>query len=464
MTPDPPVPDHPDREALRAFLLAEDEPGPAASVEAHLAAGCPLCLAAARRILAEIQGQDEGPGRERSRRRPEEPERLEEERVRRALDRALRHEALVEGERRLAPALRERLRALTPERQHEAIRRKRTFRFYSLADLLADEAREQAPVDVARALDAAQLAVAVARQLDPAAYPRGLVADTTARAWAALGNARRVRGELDAAERAFGRARSHLGLGARDPLERADVLSLLGSLRLDQLRLRGATEGLEEAAELYRAAGDRTGEGKVLMKLARVAAEAGDPESAVRLLERAEPLVDSASDRRLLLKARHARAARLTEAGRAWEAMALFRSLRRDFLRTMSPMEAQHLPWLAGRIYEGLDQLDQAAEAYDSVRRFFRENEHDFDFVVSTLDLVAVRLKQGRTRDVQRLAEQMLPVFASCDLPKEAMKALVYFQRAAVAERATAAAVHDLTAYLQRTRRNPDLPYRGEPS
>ncbi|MFP3941121.1 MAG: tetratricopeptide repeat protein [Thermoanaerobaculia bacterium] len=448
------TPDHPGSTLLERFVLADTDPEATAAVEAHLRDGCLLCLVEVQEVFRAIRLRDPEPLGEPP------PERLED-RLRRMSARVRHHQIRIEAERRIAPWLRERLRVLTRPQQREAVKGKGAFKLFGLAELLAEEARSEAHRDVNRALEVAELAMVVADAVDPAAYAPGQVADATVAAWAALGNALRVRADLAGAERALGVARNQLALGAGDPMTRADLLSLIASLRLDQARFPEAREALDEATILFQQVGDRPGEGKSLIQLAEVAAETGEPERAVGLLEAAEALLDPAANRHLYLTAKHSRAARLVDARRAWEAMALFRSFQRAFLDAMPPSKTRRLPWLLGWIHEGMDQPEQAAELFERVRRSFQAEEEHFDFVVATLDLVRVRLKQGMTGEVQGLVEELLPVISTCELPKEAMKALMYFQRAALTERLTDSAVREVSSFLQRARRNPDLPYPG---
>ncbi|MFP3940644.1 MAG: tetratricopeptide repeat protein [Thermoanaerobaculia bacterium] len=453
---EPEIAEHPRSEALEAFLRMEDPTRSHGEVETHLRRGCLRCQLQVYRILRVLHrkaGADQAGAKDL------------ESRVRRGYALFHRHEVLATGERRLAPYLRERLRTLTWERQQEAVHRQPEFQLYTLADLLTDEARAAAIDDVSRTLDVARLAVAVAEEVGRVVYPPGLAADARCRAASALGNAHRVRAELREAERAFATARAHLEDGEKHPADRAEYLSLLGSLRLDQARFGEAVEVLEEAAGLYQQVGDRTGEGKALLKLGRAAGEAAHPTRAVRFLEQAEEILAAVGEDRFRVYARHSQAHWLTEAGRAWEAMALFRSSKTDFQRHFrSPSEAPRIPWLAGKIYEGLGQLDLAEEQYEVARNAFWDDQLRFYFVVATLDRVAVLLELGRTEEVKRLAEELVPVFRSCDLPKEAAVALVYFQRAVLTESATVRAVRELATYLRRARTNPDLPYPAEGS
>ena len=53
----------------------------------------------------------------------------------------------------------------------------------------------------------------------------------------------------------------------------------------------------------------------------------------------------------------------------------------------------------------------------------------------------------------------MYPIFRSQDIHREAVAALLLFERAVAAETATAALAHDVARYLTRARNNPYLRY-----
>ena len=53
----------------------------------------------------------------------------------------------------------------------------------------------------------------------------------------------------------------------------------------------------------------------------------------------------------------------------------------------------------------------------------------------------------------------MLPIFRSRDVHREAIAALIVFQRAAASEQATQALVEELAAYLRRAAHQPGLPF-----
>lgn len=75
--------------------------------------------------------------------------------------------------------------------------------------------------------------------------------------------------------------------------------------------------------------------------------------------------------------------------------------------------------------------------------------------------MAELHLKQGKTRLVQVIAEEMLWIFKSQKVHKEALAALTLFCRAAREEEADAEWTRGLIKYLYRAQYNPSL--RFEP-
>jgi tetratricopeptide (TPR) repeat protein len=162
------------------------------------------------------------------------------------------------------------------------------FRSVALAGLLVDLSRERR----AAGEELAELALAILGVLDP--WWRVLIDQGRARAWGALANTHRLKGNLARAEAAFFRASVHLA-NAPDPIEEARFYRLRARSLRDQGKLEEAIglqnravrsltrfatpglvgEALVELASLYKRAGD---EQQTLIALARASAAFEDNE------------------------------------------------------------------------------------------------------------------------------------------------------------------------------------------
>ena len=451
--------DHPDSRRLATFVAGADEPDEAALVRGHLLDGrCLRCLREANRALAVAQELTAKAAR-RGLRAPvgSEERRASLERVARQVERgAFLHEV----EEALAAELLEELLLLAPNDRREAVRESWRFHLLGFAEHLAERARSEVFEDVARAVELGRLAVEAGDCLETAVYGRPEVLTAQSRAWAALGNALRASTDLVEADRVLAVAERLLESADGDPQERIDFLSLLASLRGQQGRYEEARSLLAEAVALSRGHADPRVEGKLLVKLARVLGESGEPAEAILALEEADSLLDKARDGELVLIARHARAGWLVDCDRASEAAELFEGLAPAWAAHFRSLgQAQRLTWLSGWIAWGQGDLARAEEDFLSVQAAFREHEADYDYALVSLDLAAFYLEQGRTAEVRRLAEEMIPIFRSREIHRHALAALVLIQRSIEAETATVALLRDVARYLQRARHNPYLAY-----
>src|SRR5436305_4486145 len=166
------------------------------------------------------------------------------ERVRSALDR----------ERAEAPALCAELLALPSGKALEPIRQEARFQSWGLCELLLAQTAE---VDESTgAAHLAALALAGAERLDPARHAAAVVEDLKARAWAALGEARRRAADLAGAEEALRAAAACLSHGTGDLLVEARLLEFEAAVRRGQGRQGEAAALLKLAAARDRERGE----------------------------------------------------------------------------------------------------------------------------------------------------------------------------------------------------------------
>ena len=426
---------------------------------AHLRDGCPRCASALRQATRE-----ETPELRRLIRQTiltdEEPDKQS---LAELAGRAVAWATLLDAEQAAAGELEEALLAMPPGERAEAVRTGARYRTLGLIHHLMDHAREEGFSDPAQARCLAELAVEAAESLDDHSYPAPMVAEARAMSWAVLGNALRQISDLFGAERAFHSARSHLEAESIHPVIRADVQTLLASLRIDQTRYAEAIELLDQTASVYHLFAEPLSEGRALFKMAKAVGEGGDPNGAVALLETAEELIGTEHDRKLVLMARQSRVTFLDIAGRDAEAAELLADLIPDYEAAISDLVLlQQLQWVGARVAHSSGELSSAEAEYLEVRRQFEEREEPYDFALISMDLAVLYLDQGRVSEVRALAEEMLPIFTSWRIHQHALSAVVLFQRAVEAENATAAYIRELAVFLSRARNNPYLTF--EPS
>ena len=77
-----------------------------------------------------------------------------------------------------------------------------------------------------------------------------------------------------------------------------------------------------------------------------------------------------------------------------------------------------------------------------------------------SLDLALSLLQLGRMSELREVAEEMLPIFQSRLLHKEALAAVQFFREAAMAETITAAQIHAVADFLAELEKNGKARFR----
>jgi tetratricopeptide (TPR) repeat protein len=343
------------------------------------------------------------------------------------------------------------LRNLPFDEQLRLVTDDENFQLWGVCQLLLKESLEAAFEDPGRAINFAELGVKVAQTLGDA-YDPYWVLDLRARAYAYLGNAQRVLGELRSAETAFREAEALLARSMTgNELASAEVIQLKSSLRRAQRRLPEAMALVEIALVMYREHGDPQGVGEVLLKKARVLEELGEMEGAVASLQEAVEIVDVPS--RLGLCARHNLVLCLVQAGRHEEAGRLLLEVRGTFEANGRPLDLLRLRWTEGKLYLGVGRLREAEESFRQIQEEFLARGMGYDAALVSLDLAILFAQEHRTEDLKRLAAEILQVFESRDVHREAVAALILFQSACDEERLSADLATQLATVLQRERR-----------
>jgi tetratricopeptide (TPR) repeat protein len=437
---------HTDQDTLERFSRGALSAEQAQWIEDHLRSGCPVCQHKMDGLLMQLQ--------------PSEPWAQEEQMWSRLLVKMKHRKELIARERAVAPGLVEELMAALPG-EREMLLRSGRFQTAAVCELLIERSSTEGFQDPAQARELAELAVRVADRLDILLYDWSVVQDFRARAWAYLGNARRLASDLEGAEEAISLARSFSEEGSADLLAAARILDFKASLLADQGRLEEAAELLDVAVEIYDDIRDTHRKGRALISKGLFLSYAGQPEQSLDWISRGLKLICGEQEPRLVLMAHHNIAWCLTDCGRAEEAQRHLDGIRHLYDGFSDPWTRLRLDWLEARIAAGLGRREEAERKLKELRDAFVEQKLGYEASIVTLDLAALYLEQERTADVRRLAEESLPVLLAQDIHREAMAALIVFQQATEIERATPRMVRQVAAYLYRSRNNPELRFAG---
>lgn len=258
------------------------------------------------------------------------------------------------------------------------------------------------------------------------------------RAAAYQGNALRVAGDLSAAEDRFIALTRIVAIEpSLEPETRAEVASLLASLRYDQRRVPEAEGVLCEAVRLYRRAKDLEGEARSLIQQGMLFQKTGRPEAALESFTDAAALLDPAKQPYLLLSTINGRILCLCDL-RRWKQAADQLAANRDLYRESDDRHTEAtLCGLEGRIALGLCHYDEAGRSYEACRAGHLALGRTYDALLASLDLACVYLEAGRLAELRRLSADLVPTFRSRGVGREALAALRLFAQAAAGERVT---------------------------
>lgn len=427
----------------------------------HLLEACPGCTQAAEEswvLAVEATAETTSVGRSNSEGLA--IRELSFDRVRRRVHSTL---ARLEAERTQARDLFEELKDLPIEHLCLQMRNNPRFGSLPLCDLLLERAWAMTMEEPKAAVMLIDTLLEVAVRVDSSVFGPELHHDLLARAWAYRGNVLRILNDLRLADAAFTKAESLLGTGTGDLLEKARFLGLKAALRRSQRRLEEANDYLQRTVAIYLGTDEDHLAGRAMISQAGVVFEQGNPAKSANLVKQALTLIDPAREPRLVLCSQQNLVADLAEMGLYQEAMAMLPKTRRLSIEYGTRLDLLRFRWLEGIILQGLGHDARAEAAFLEVRKGFVDEELGYDAALVSLNLAALYARQGRVPELKRLTLEMVPIFESRDVHREALTALLLFQKAVEMETVTVRMVEEVATYLRRSQHEPRLRFE-EPS
>jgi transcriptional regulator with XRE-family HTH domain len=340
------------------------------------------------------------------------------------LTRSLLSQLLFEGRtlsaRQQAAALWQRLQQRSPTEQRLLVEESTELQSWAFCELLCKESIKVAADSAVRACELADLALFIARVMSGEAAWRQRLQSY---AWAHVGNARRVRGDLPTAEAAFVRSASLREAGmSENPepglLEEARVLSLEASLKTEQGRFQEAgmllDRALVSASEALRFS--------LLLMKGRLLEWAGDHEGALAMIGEVALRAPLRKDPKLLLIVRHNYAWCLTYVERHAEAAMLLPEIQGLAARTFpqgGSLVSLRLRWLECRIEVGLGRSEEAESKLRQLHAEFVSRGIEYDAALVNLELAALYEKQGRMTESKALTLQVAPIIEAQGVERE---------------------------------------------
>lgn len=438
---------HPRTAELERFLFGELPARQAVPLVAHLIRGCATCRAKIAPLAATVLST----GRSHPELSPDQDSQYDFP-LFKAFASARRYASTMAREGSGAdrePVLREvpSLGALT---QRDLASRDR-----SRCEALMERCRALRASDLEMMVLTAELAVSLADRLGAVAMDDPAAADLQARAWAELGNARRVADDFAGAESALTRAMENAGHGSGDPLLLARLMDLTASLYKDQRRFDEARRLLDLVYAIYEREGDTNGTARTLISMGISVGYAFEIEESIHLLTRGIALLDGTRDPKLMTIAIHNLIWCLVEYGRPAQAHQIFLQSKVLFTRYAGPLEIVKSTWLEGRIAAGIGDDARAELKFLEARARLDEAHLSYEVALVSLDLAALWLKAGRTAEIRKLIDQTIAIFKARKIRREALGMLLVLRDALRQERATAELLRTVASDLLRLEESP---------
>jgi tetratricopeptide (TPR) repeat protein len=353
--------------------------------------------------------------------------------------------------------LRALLRMSFEDRLARIRRAHRHFRSAFLAGLILEEARRHIPAEPTAVYELAETAHAILLRTPESPT----ASDLSVRAAIYAGNALRAQGDLPAADKRFAIARGIItARGVIDTLVCAEVDWFEGTLRKDQRRFQEAEDLLTRAIALYRLAGDYASAIYPLGALGILYYKRQEYPKAIDTFRAALSQGTPEADPRFFCYLHHNLTLTLCDQGNYDAAGEALRTGQQLYAACPDAYTQARLTWIEGKIALGVGRLGSAEEAFLGVRGGFVVEGNGYDVAMVSLDLALVYAKQGRGKDLKKLAEETHSLFETLEIHREALSALLLFGQAAREERLTAERIEDFIRYFRKARANPSLRFR----
>jgi tetratricopeptide (TPR) repeat protein len=410
---------HIQEDLFRKFLGLETSKEESRRIVRHLLTGCRPCLDLAARVASEAGLFSTAPAVG-----PESYEAVFD----RALDFASREERRLAVEKLHGWAQWAFLEPLPPNERILWVQNDPSFQSWGLYHRLLEASRWRLRQDPAEAVDICHLAIQVAGRLDSPRMGPERVADLQAAAWAALANTQRVASDFEGARQAFNQAWRVLEEhGTNDASERATLLSLEASYMKDIGEFETAEIALEEALELYKAAGDPHRQGRVLIQMGEIIGHVA-PERGITHIRKALALIDFSQEPRLDVCAHHALAWFLSDLGRPEEALAVLDRARPLYQQSQDELIQLRLHWLEAKIAHRRGDLPEAETIFQQLWEEFRVRDLNQEVVLVSIELAEVLTKKGEAARAADLAAGCYTIMRNWGLHKDALAAWIVFQ------------------------------------
>lgn len=306
-------------------------------------------------------------------------------------------------------------------------------------ELLAARAHAWRSIDPSRGLAISIAATDLAQDVPSSPPLAVLLEDAKADAWAVRANLERMLEKYYDAGLSWARARTHRACGSGDPLLEARHSDSEAALHRAQRNFPSARALSSKALSIYRQLGERQREAATLVTIATIRHAEGRDELALRSALAASLQLDVSQDPTLAARLLYNSIAYGIELGHRRLAHFLFDQSAWFLREYLPPTEHLLAVWMRGRLARELGELRTALRSLEEVRKTFIARDKVYDASLASLELATIYLEANLPQRARELAEEMLPVFVSKQIPREASAALLVYVHAARQEGLSAA-------------------------
>lgn len=342
------------------------------------------------------------------------------------------------------------LKDATAGQRSAVVRASARLQTWACAEWAAEESVQAASRDLKEAWAWARLGVEIA-ELVPG--PEGWKNSLKGFAGAHLANILKAKGELKAADAAFGPAEK-LWLAGSDPdriLDPGRLLDLEAALRRAQRRFDDALRLLGKARGVSRSPAHTS------ISMAFTLEVMGKYERAVEALLEAAPLVEKEGDPRLSYMWRFNLAVNYTHLSLYTKAVELMEQVQQSVLDRGDEVESIRVTWLCGRISAGLGRPEEALRLLKLAQEDFAARDMWYDVALAFMEVGALLLDAGRPAEVKAMVPGIVKEFQAREVHREALVALRLFQEATELETATAEMARSVLRFLFQARHDQGL-------
>jgi tetratricopeptide (TPR) repeat protein len=320
----------------------------------------------------------------------------------------------------------------------------------------ADSASYSAPL---HALNVADAAIAISGMLSDAAYPAALLATWRGTAWKQRANALRHLGRFTAAFEALDRAEREYRFVPRPDFDLAAVTFIRATILNEQEDYDRARELVAESTRTFAHLGQSEMYCRARLLEGYIAFQQRDFAVTEAVFRQLYAYGEQTGSAVWLARGAQGLGNCSIEQGALNDATQLLHTSMRRFEDLGIVVEAIRCRWGIAIVTQRSGDLRRAVERFEAVREEFLRVDHPTDAALVTLDIMETFLTLRKPREVQRVAGNVVKIFADAGMLTGAFAAASYLRQAAAMQDVTPDLLHYLRGYFRRVEVQPDFAF-----